>query len=248
MINNEYFLRYSRQILLKEIGLKGQKLLNLSKILIVGLGGLGSPAAMYLAAAGVGQLILADYDNLHVTNLQRQILYKNKQLGQLKTILAHECLKSINPDGQYICFSNRLEGEILIKYVKEVDLVLDCTDNITTRHDINAACVLNNKPLISASAIGFDGQLIILMPPWNNGCYACLFPSKKEIYYNCSSSGILGPIVGIMGSLQALEAIKIICKIQTVISKNNKILLFNGKSLQWNFISLTKNINCSICS
>ncbi|VFP84639.1 Sulfur carrier protein ThiS adenylyltransferase (plasmid) [Candidatus Erwinia haradaeae] len=246
MLNNQDFLRYSRQLLLNEIGDIGQKNLQSATVLLCGLGGLGSPAALYLAAAGVGTLLLADDDRLHLTNLQRQILYKTNDIGQMKSEIAKRHLSTLNPNVRYVALSNRLKGDYLNQKVCDADVVLDCSDNIVTRHNINAACIQYNTPLISASAVGFCGQLFFIEPPWKYGCYACLFPSVNEIALNCRNSGILGPLVGIMGSLQALEAIKIICKIS--MPSSGKLRLFDGISLQWRTLTLSRSHNCTICA
>ncbi|VFP80820.1 HesA/MoeB/ThiF family protein [Candidatus Erwinia haradaeae] len=246
MLNDQDFLRYSRHLLLDEIGNQGQQNLQSATVLLCGLGGLGSPAALYLAAAGVGTLILADDDCLNITNLQRQILYTTNDIGQLKTETAKRHLKKLNVHVRYISSPHRLEGVCLEKHVLDADIILDCSDNIITRHNINAACIQYNKPLISASAVGFYGQIFLIEPPWKHGCYACLFPSKNEMQRNCRNSGVLGPLVGIMGSFQALEAIKIICKIKTSLS--GKICLFNGISLQWRTLTLSRSYHCDICA
>ncbi|MBK4775898.1 molybdopterin-synthase adenylyltransferase MoeB (plasmid) [Candidatus Pantoea edessiphila] len=252
MLDNNSFLRYSRQLLLDEIGLNGQTLLSCSTVLVVGLGGLGSPAVLYLAAAGIGKLIIADNDKLNITNLQRQILYNTNEIGKLKVNLAQKKLVNLNPDGCYISLKDKINNSYLDKYVKDVNLVLDCSDNMITRYNINSACVRHNKPLISASATGFDGQIIRILPPWENGCYSCLFPdlNKKTIDdKNCSSFGILGPVVGLMGTLQALEAIKFLCNITTPMSSNQGTLwLFNGKYLTWKNLQLSKNPLCPVCA
>ncbi|PPI86268.1 HesA/MoeB/ThiF family protein [Candidatus Pantoea edessiphila] len=247
MIDDQSFLRYSRQILLNEIGLHGQNLLQSTTILLIGLGGLGSPAALYLAAAGIGKLILVDHDRLKITNLQRQILYNTNELGQFKAKIAKNKLTMLNPEGSYIYLIKKLDANLLNQYIKEVNLVLDCSDNMVTRYNINMACITNNKPLITASAIGFNGQIVTFSPPWENGCYSCLYPETKEISdINCYSFGILGPIVGIMGTMQALEAIKLLCNIKS--TDQGQLWLFNGKSLKWKNLYLTKNPYCSVCS
>ncbi|VFP87357.1 HesA/MoeB/ThiF family protein [Candidatus Erwinia haradaeae] len=247
MLNDQDFLRYSRQLLLSEVNTEGQERLKSSTVLLCGIGGLGSPAALYLAAAGVGTLILADHDLLHISNLQRQILYKTSEIGQLKTEIAIKSLTELNPNLLYISLPHKLEeGTWLNQSILDADLVLDCSDNMMTRHAINAACIQFNKPLISASAIGFNGQILVISPPWEYGCYACLFPSKQEKQYNCRNSGVLGPLVGVMGSLQALEAIKLLCGIST--SSTGKLHLFDGALLQWRTLRLSRNAHCSICS
>ncbi|ABF14106.1 HesA/MoeB/ThiF family protein [Candidatus Palibaumannia cicadellinicola] len=247
MLNDQDFLRYSRQLLLEDIGTTGQKQLEAATVLLVGLGGLGSPASMYLAAAGVGTLLLADYDNIHITNLQRQILYRTRDIGELKAKVAQQNLTALNPQVHYIPLIRRLQNSTwLDMQVKRANIVLDCSDNMLTRHAINAACVRCSIPLISASAVGFSGQLIVLTPPFSSGCYACLFPSIQEKEHNCRTIGILGPVVGIMGTIQALEAIKLICGLpmETV----GKLLLFNGKKLQLRVLALSINQHCLICA
>lgn len=246
MLNDQSFLRYSRQLLLEEVGLSGQQRLQSATVLLAGLGGLGSPAALYLAAAGVGTLLLADHDKLDITNLQRQILYKTNNLGLLKSKLAHNHLNDLNPQGRYVSLTRRLEGEWLDQHVKQANLVLDCSDNMKTRHDINAACIKNSKPLISASAVGFSGQIMILKPPWTYGCYHCLFPNKDEVKRNCRTAGVLGPVVGIIGAMQALEAIKFLCGILP--SSDGKLYLFDGRSLQWTTLNLSRDNTCQVCS
>ncbi|VFP88934.1 HesA/MoeB/ThiF family protein [Candidatus Erwinia haradaeae] len=246
MLNDQDFLRYSRQLLLGEVNTEGQEKLKYATVLLCGLGGLGSPAALYLAAAGVGTLILADYDLLQISNLQRQILYKTSEIGQLKAEIATQSLTALNPNLLYISLPHKLEGTWLKQSVSDADLVLDCSDNMMTRHAINAACIQFNKPLISASAIGFNGQILVISPPWKYGCYACLFPSKQEKQYNCRNSGVLGPLVGVMGSLQALEAIKLLCGIST--SSTGKLHLFDGVLLKWRTLRLSRNTHCQICS
>ncbi len=245
MLNDQAFLRYSRQLLLDEVGSVGQKRLQAATVLLAGLGGLGSPAALYLAAAGVGMLLLADDDKLHITNLQRQILYRTDELGRLKAKVAQCHLSAINPNGHYISLPCRLEGAWLDEQVARADLVLDCSDNMATRHDINAACVRHRKPLISASAVGFSGQMLVLLPPWRYGCYACLFPSREEVQRNCRTAGVLGPVVGMMGTLQALEAIKLLCGLQP---EDGLLRLFDGKFLQWRTLRLSRDNHCHVCA
>lgn len=246
MLSDQTFLRYSQQLLLDEVGSVGQQRLKSATVLLVGLGGLGSPAALYLAAAGVGTLLLADDDTLHITNLQRQILYRTNELGQSKAELAQRQLTALNPNGNYISISRRLEGSWLNEQVEHANLVLDCSDNMVTRHNINSACVNYSTPLISASAVGFSGQILVLLPPWTYGCYACLFPNREEIRRNCRNTGILGPVVGIMGTLQALEAIKLLCDI--TLTSAGQLRLFDGKSLQWRTLQLSQNNQCPICA
>lgn len=245
MLNDQDFLRYSRQLLLEDIGLGGQEKLAKSKVLIVGLGGLGSPAAMYLAAAGVGTLLLADDDELHISNLQRQILYSTSDVGQNKANLAKYHLQTLNPQLKSVAIHLRLEEELLHNAVSTADLILDCSDNMATRHAINAACIAANKPLVSGSAISFSGQLFVIEPPYSNGCYACLYPEQIEPQRSCRSAGVLGPVVGVIGTLQALEAIKILVGMPSSLS--GKLRLFDGKTQNWRSLQLTRSPVCAVC-
>jgi len=245
MLNDQEFLRYSRQLLLEDIGTKGQEQLTNSKVLIVGLGGLGSPAALYLAAAGVGKLLLADDDKLHISNLQRQILYRTNDIGQNKANLAKCHLQSLTPQLDCIAIHLRLQEDLLTQAVLTADLILDCSDNMATRHAVNAACIAASKPLISGSAIGFSGQLLVIEPPYSQGCYACLYPEKIEPQRNCRSAGILGPVVGVIGTLQALEAIKMLVGMPSSLS--GKLRLFDGKTQNWRSLQLTRSSSCAVC-
>lgn len=180
MLNDQEFLRYSRQLLLEDVGPEGQEKLTQATVLIVGLGGLGSPAALYLAAAGVGTLLLADDDQLHLTNLQRQILYRTGDIGTNKAQLAKQHLQALNPLVESITLEQRLQGATLSDAVARADLVLDCSDNMATRHAVNATCIQASVPLISGSAVGFSGQLLVIEPPYAHGCYACLYPEQPN--------------------------------------------------------------------
>ncbi|EGZ4405039.1 HesA/MoeB/ThiF family protein, partial [Salmonella enterica subsp. enterica serovar Meleagridis] len=229
-MNDRDFMRYSRQILLGDIAIEGQQKLLASHVLIVGLGGLGSPAALYLAGAGIGKLTLADDDDVHLSNLQRQILFTTDDIAHPKAQAAKLRLAQLNPGSKLIVLQQRLTGDVLKNAVSRADVVLDCTDNMATRQEINAACVALNTPLISASAVGFGGQLMVLTPPWEQGCYRCLWPDDVEPERNCRTAGIVGPVVGVMGTLQALEAIKLLSGIET---PSGELRLFDGKTSQW---------------
>lgn len=245
MLNDQAFLRYSRQLLLEEIGPAGQERLMSATVLIVGLGGLGSPVALYLAAAGVGKLLLADDDKVDISNLQRQILYRADDVSRSKAEQAQRHLQALNPQGDYVAVRQRLTGDSLRQAVDRADLVLDCSDNMQTRHEINAVCVRLGKTLISASAVGFGGQMLVLQPPYGQGCYACLFPDAIEPQRNCRTAGVVGPVVGLMGNLQALEAIKLLCGMPS--SLNGRLGLFDGKTLTWRTLQLTRSAECSLC-
>lgn len=225
-MNDRDFMRYSRQILLGDIAIDGQQKLLASHVLIVGLGGLGSPAALYLAGAGIGKLTLVDDDDIHLSNLQRQILFTTDDIARSKSQVARQRLTRINPDIELVSLQQRLKGDALRHTVARADVVLDCTDNMATRQEINAACVALNIPLITASAVGFGGQLMVLTPPWEQGCYRCLWPDDVEPERNCRTAGVLGPVVGVMGTLQALEAIKLLSGIET---PGGELRLFDGK-------------------
>ncbi|CDG19302.1 HesA/MoeB/ThiF family protein [Xenorhabdus doucetiae] len=245
MLNDQEFMRYSRQLLLEDIGPEGQEKLKAGKVLIIGLGGLGSPAALYLAAAGVGNLYLADDDELHISNLQRQILYRTRDIPANKAQLAAKQLVELNPQINITVLTARQDRESLMDVISQVDLVLDCCDNMATRHAINAACIAENKPLISGSAVGFSGQLLVLTPPYQHGCYACLYPHQEEPQRNCRTAGILGPIVGVIGTLQSLEAIKMLAGLPS--SLNGKLRLFDGRQQSWSTLQLARSPQCPVC-
>ncbi|WP_080068901.1 HesA/MoeB/ThiF family protein, partial [Salmonella enterica] len=243
-MNDRDFMRYSRQILLGDIAIEGQQKLLDSHVLIVGLGGLGSPAALYLAGAGIGKLTLADDDDVHLSNLQRQILFTTDDIAHPKAQAAKLRLAQLNPGSKLIVLQQRLTGDVLKNAVAHADVVLDCTDNMATRQEINAACVALNTPLISASAVGFGGQLMVLTPPWEQGCYRCLWPDDVEPERNCRTAGIVGPVVGVMGTLQALEAIKLLSGIET---PSGELRLFDGKTSQWRSLALRRASGCPVC-
>lgn len=243
-MNDRDFMRYSRQILLEDIAVDGQQRLKNARALIIGLGGLGSPAALYLAGAGVGTLILADDDEVHISNLQRQILFTTQDIGTRKTDASQRRLQQLNPDILIEALAQRLAGDALHRAVARVDVVLDCSDNMTTRQAVNAACVALDKPLISASAVGFGGQLMVLTPPWRHGCYRCLWPDNAEPERNCRTAGVLGPVVGVMGTLQALEAIKLLSGIP---GSHHQLRLFDGRRHQWRSLNLQPAPHCPVC-
>lgn len=243
-MNDRDFMRYSRQILLGDIAIEGQQQLLNSHVLIVGLGGLGSPAALYLAGAGIGTLTLADDDDVHLSNLQRQILFTTDDIAHPKAQAAKLRLAQLNPGSKLIVLQQRLTGDVLKNAVARVDVVLDCTDNMATRQEINAACVALNTPLISASAVGFGGQLMVLTLPWEQGCYRCLWPDDVEPERNCRTAGIVGPVVGVMGTLQALEAIKLLSGMET---PSGELRLFDGKTSQWRSLALRRASGCQVC-
>lgn len=243
-MNDRDFMRYSRQILLDDIAIDGQQKLLASRVLLVGLGGLGAPAALYLAGAGIGTLVLADDDEVHLSNLQRQILFTTDDIAQPKAQVTQRRLQQLNPDIRLIALQTRLEGKALEEEIARADVVLDCTDNMATRQAINAACVMLNTPLITASAVGFGGQMMVLTPPWAQGCYRCLWPEDDEPQRNCRTAGIVGPVVGVMGTLQALEAIKLLSGIETT---RNTLRLFDARTGSWRQLALQRASGCQVC-
>jgi len=245
-MKDSQLLRYSRHILLPQIDVDGQQSLLDSRVLIVGLGGLGSPAAMYLAAAGVGHLIINDYDQVDLSNLQRQILHDTPSIGMSKTESAMRVLQRINPDVKIGCQNQRLSEKSLDQAVKDVDVVLDCSDNLMTRFAVNRACYQQRKPLVSGAVIRFEGQIMVFHPGVGDSpCYNCLYQGDEELGETCSQSGVVAPLPGIIGSMQALEAIKILT--MSDYAFNGMVLLFDALAMEWQRIRLPKNRNCLTC-
>jgi adenylyltransferase/sulfurtransferase len=245
-MNDQQLLRYSRQIMLPQIDIEGQQKLLAAKILIIGAGGLGSPVSMYLAAAGIGQITIYDDDEVDLSNLQRQVSHHTDDIGTDKVISTHKTLKKINPEVKVIPVKQRLEGKCLEKEVREADIVLDCSDNFKTRFAINEACVKYKTPLVSGAAIRFEGQVSVFTPGTNNSpCYNCLYLDSGEEMQNCATNGVIAPITGIIGSIQAMEAIKLIINIGEPLT--GRLLLLDGLSMQWNEMKLRKNANCPTC-
>ncbi len=213
-------------------------------MLIIGLGGLGAPAALYLAGAGIGTLVLADDDEVHLSNLQRQVLFTMDDLAAPKAQVSRDRLAQLNPDIRIVTRQQRLAGEALKEEVARADVVLDCTDNMAARQAINAACVALDTPLVTASAVGFGGQMMVLTPPWAQGCYRCLWPEEDEPQRNCRTAGVLGPVVGVMGTLQALEAIKLLTGIR---AGHNRLRLFDARSGSWRELALQRASGCVVC-
>lgn len=245
MLNDQDFMRYSRQLLLEDIGPSGQEKLAEARVLIVGLGGLGSPAALYLAAAGIGTLLLADDDKVHISNLSRQIMYRTSDCDKAKTESASETLSRLNPSVRLYPLQQRIDLQQLPHLPVTPTIVLDCSDNLKTRQQLNAWCVKQNIPLISASAVGFSGQLLVLTPPWSQGCYRCLWQEAEEPERNCRNSGVIGPVVGIMGNLQALETLKWVVSGRS--SAAGQLILFDGKELHGRRLQLTPEPECPVC-
>jgi len=246
MLTDAEILRYSRHLLLEEVGESGQLSLKSAKILIIGMGGLGSPAALYLAAAGVGTVVISDFDSLEVSNLQRQIAYQSCDTGAQKVTLMKKRLEGLNPEIRVRCINTKMDESQLTMELMLADLVLDCTDNMASRQMINRACVQAKTPLIVGAAIRLEGQLMFFdHRKADSACYHCLFPNNEEQTLNCSNSGVLGPVVGTIGTLQALEAIKYLTGLPSGI--NNKLKLFDGKTLEWQSFAINKDPKCQVC-
>ena len=245
-MNDEQLLRYNRHIMLPQIGIEGQQKLHDANILIIGLGGLGSPAAMYLATAGIGQLTLVDDDIVELSNLQRQIVHREKNIGESKVSSAKSNLLAINPEIEINTIDHRLDEPSLLEQIKLADVVLDASDNFDTRFAINRGCIALKTPLVSGAAIQFEGQISVFdSREADCPCYSCLYPDKGEENLSCSENGILAPVVGIIGSMQALEAIKLICQIGQPL--RGRLLLFDALALQWRSMNLKKDPGCPVC-
>jgi molybdopterin/thiamine biosynthesis adenylyltransferase len=246
-MNDEQLLRYSRHILLDEIGIEGQEKLLASHVLIVGAGGLGSPVALYLGSAGVGRLTVVDHDRVDATNLQRQIAHTLERIGEFKSESVVQSIAAINPDVQVISVTERADDVLLDKLVEKADVVLDCTDNFATRHAINRACVKHHKPLVSGAAIRFDGQIAVYDPRSDlSPCYACVFPESDLLEEtSCASMGVFAPLVGIVGTVQAAEALKLLCEIGRPLT--GRLLLLDGRSMEWNEMKVSRNAACKVC-
>jgi len=245
-MNDTQLLRYSRQIMLPQCDIEGQQKILAAKVLIIGAGGLGSPAAMYLAAAGVGSIVIYDDDVVELSNLQRQIAHHTPDIGLDKVISTRETLNKLNPDVQVTAVKQRLAGEQLDIEVLNADVVLDCSDNFLTRFAINKACVKHQTALVSGAAIRFEGQVSVFTPGKDNSpCYNCLYSSEGEELQNCATNGVIAPITGIVGSIQALEALKLIMAIGKPLI--GRLLLLDGLTMEWNTMKLAKNFKCPTC-
>jgi molybdopterin/thiamine biosynthesis adenylyltransferase len=247
-MRDDQLLRYSRHILLNEWGVDGQERVSQSHALLVGAGGLGSPAALYLASAGVGQITLIDHDVVDVTNLQRQIAHTQDRVGQLKVESLKKAIEQINPEVQVQCIAQRADSVLLNHHVALADVVLDCTDNFETRHAINLACVQHNKPLVSGSALRMDGQVAVYDIRQSQApCYACVFPPTQQFEETrCATMGVLAPLVGIIGSLQATEALKILSGMGASLA--GQLILFNAQFMEWQTLQTHRHVQCPVCS
>ena len=246
-MNDAQLLRYSRHILLDELGIEGQQKLLASHALIIGAGGLGSPVALYLGSAGVGHITVVDHDTVDATNLQRQIAHTLANVGQFKAQSVQRAIAAINPDVQITVITQRADDALLDKLVKTADVVLDCTDNFRTRHAINRACVQYSKPLVSGAAIRFDGQVTLYDPrDALSPCYACVFPETSTFEEaQCATMGVFAPLVGIVGSIQAAEALKVLTGIGE--SLTGRLLMLDGRHMAFNEIRMARNSACGVC-
>jgi molybdopterin-synthase adenylyltransferase len=250
-MNDNQLLRYSRHILLDELGIEGQQRLLDARALVIGAGGLGSPVALYLASAGVGTITIVDDDTVELTNLQRQILHNVSRIGMRKVDSAVQALQAINAEVQVHALFERAEASRLMQLVGEADVVIDCTDNFATRQAVNAACVASGKPLVSGAAIGFDGQISVYdtraTSDANNPCYACLFPADEKFEEaNCALMGVFAPLVGIIGSMQAAEALKLLADVGSSLA--GRLMMLDARTMQWTEIAASRSAGCTVCA
>lgn len=247
-MNDDQLLRYSRHILLDEIGIEGQQRILDAHVLILGAGGLGCPAALFLAASGVGQITLIDHDQVDMSNLQRQIGHSTARVGMHKVDSLTTALQALNPEVQVHGLVQRADTALLDQEVPRATVVLDCSDNYRTRHAVNAACIRHGIPLVAAAVIRLDGQISVFDPRQEDTpCYACIFPPEAEFEeVQCSTMGVLAPLVGVMGSMQAAEALKLIVGIGEPLT--GQLLMLDGRSMQWSRMRTHRNADCTVCS
>ena len=245
-MNNEQLTRYSRHIMLPQLDYEGQLKLTESRALIIGAGGLGSPVAMYLASAGVGNIVIVDFDHIELSNLQRQILHGTSDIGRQKVDSAKETLQELNPEITVTTINKRLEEEELREQVKLADIVLETTDNFQSRFLLNRLCVQEKKPLVSGSVIRFEGQLSTFRSDKDDSpCYHCLYKESDELGETCSQNGVLAPVVGIIGSVQATEALKVLTDLGTDLS--GRLVMVDALTMEWRELKLKKDPNCNVC-
>jgi molybdopterin/thiamine biosynthesis adenylyltransferase len=246
-MNDQQLLRYSRHILLDEIGIEGQERMLAASALVIGAGGLGSPAAMYLASAGIGRITLVDDDVVDLTNLQRQILHTTARVGQPKAESGRAALAQINPEIEVVALRERAGDARLAQLVAASSVVLDCSDNFATRHAVNRACVAQRVPLVSGAVIRFDGQLSVFDPRRaDSPCYSCLFPQDQKFEdVACSTMGVFAPLVGVIGAMQAAEALKLVMAVGSSLA--GRLLLLDGRGMEWTSIRIARNPACAVC-
>ncbi len=244
-MNESQLDRYARQIRLPQIGEQGQQKILDSSALIVGMGGLGSPAAMYLATAGIGKLIISDYDMVEISNLQRQIIHLDQSIGENKVDSAQATIEALNPDCKVETVGYQLDGDELKSTIESVDIVLDCTDNFPTRFEVNRYCVATKTPLVSGAAIRLEGQIMNYQPGVKSPCYQCLYTKAYENAETCEMEGVLGPVVGVIGTMQALQSLLILTgQGEPLIGK---LLLLDAASMEWQGVTLPRNPACPVC-
>jgi molybdopterin/thiamine biosynthesis adenylyltransferase len=246
-MTDDQLLRYSRHLLLDDLGIEGQRRLLAASALVVGAGGLGSPVAMYLASAGVGRLTIVDADLVDLTNLQRQIAHSLSRVGLPKVVSVARTVASLNPDVEVTAVARRADDAWLDVHVPHADVVVDCSDNFATRHALNAACVKHRKPLVSGAALGFDGQVAVYdTRRADDPCYACVFPpDTRPVEAACATMGVFAPLVGIVGSMQAAEALKLLAGCGTPLQ--GQLLMLDGRRMQWDGIALPRRADCPVC-
>jgi molybdopterin/thiamine biosynthesis adenylyltransferase len=247
-MTDDQLLRYSRHILLNELGIEGQERILAAHALVIGAGGLGSPVALYLASAGVGRITLVDHDEVDATNLQRQIAHTLERVGQLKVDSAQQAIHAINPDVKVTALAERADAALLDRLVAQADVVLDCCDNFATRQAVNLACMRHGKPLVSGAAIRMDGQVSVFDPRQpTSPCYACVFPPEPAPEETrCATMGVFAPLVGIIGSMQAAEALKLISHAGSSLA--GRLLMLDARHMDWNEVRLARHANCPVCS
>ena len=247
-MNDDQLLRYSRHILLDEIGIEGQQRLLASHALVIGAGGLGSPVALYLATAGVGTITLVDHDTVDLTNLQRQIAHTVARVGQPKVASAAAAMTAINPDLKLITLQERADARRLRELVAGADVVVDCCDNFATRHAVNVACVAAGKPLVSGAAVGFDGQISVYdTRDAACPCYACVFPPEAAFEeVRCATMGVFAPLVGIIGSMQAAEALKLLAGVGSSLA--GRLQMLDARTMEWTGIAMRPTPGCPACA
>jgi adenylyltransferase/sulfurtransferase len=245
-LSDEQLLRYSRQIMLPQIDITGQEKLLASRVLIIGLGGLGAPVALYLAAAGIGELTLVDFDTVDLSNLQRQIIHRTQDIGRPKVESARDHLTSNNPECHIHTLDHRLSDDELREQIQSHDVIVDCSDNFETRFAINRACVQTGTPLVSGAVIRMEGQISVFQPAQDvSPCYACLYREEGEDETRCSETGVLAPVVGIIGSMQATETIKLLIGLESI---RGRLILLDAERMQFREMRLKKDPNCPVCS
>ena len=243
-MNDELLLRYSRQILLPDVDIQGQTILNQARVLVLGAGGLGAPVLLYLAAAGIGHITVVDPDTVDLSNLQRQVIHSTANISQAKVESAKQSMLAINPHIQVQALQTRLDEQQLLTQVATHDVVVDCTDNFPTRFAINQACFTAKKPLVSGAVIRMEGQISTFDFRQAGACYRCLYNEEGGVEDTCSTNGILAPVAGIIGSMQATEALKVLLNLPTL---HERLLLLDAKYMQWRELRLRADANCPVC-